>query len=45
MGENESLHNSSVKGSSLGELYKRGGLPGQESGGVIARALEPEYLK
>lgn len=45
MGENESSHrNVSVKGS-LSGLKVRKGLPGQESGGVIARAPELEYLK
>jgi hypothetical protein len=33
------------KGVLSGSYIREQGLPGQESGGVIARALEPEYLK
>lgn len=44
-----SLYNTTIyqpKGMISGRYkYKKEGLPGQESGGVIARAPEPEYLK
>ena len=40
-----SLYITMYQSKSLGIDSIRKGLPGQESGGVIARAPEPEYLK